>query len=111
MVSYGGGLVRDQIRMANMKFLQEDNFYICTCGATAVCLSCVGYADEPEICLSMWSLGFDGPGGRWKEKLRHIWHIIVRGHPYEDSVILSQGDATKMATKLIEFVNRSTGES
>ena len=89
----------------------EEEFYVCSCSATAISLS--RYKDDPigEIHISMWEQGISARRDSWWERLRHIWHIIRKGHPFEDYLILSQEDAVSLTSKLNEWTNRTTGTS
>lgn len=55
------------------------------------------YGGEFEI--SWWQMGQYNE--TWKERLRHIWHILRRGHPYSDWISLDPDDATKLAKFLL----------
>ena len=90
----------------------EEEFYVCSCGANAISLlRWVGDPDDTDISISMWERGSSGREDSWHERLRHIWHIIRKGHPFEDEVILSQDDALRLLGKLSEWTNKTSGTS
>lgn len=39
------------------------------------------------------------------QKLRHCWHILRTGHPYNDQICLSKRDAKKLAKWLNKALN------
>lgn len=62
--------------------------------------SCVGscslirftYYKESGIDISMYDqLGYYNYS--WRDKLRHIWYIITKGHPWSDHTVLNKGHA------------------
>lgn len=84
--------------------LNEKNFYVCQCGGEAIALSAWYEDDElEEVLLSYWRIGHSFNAG-WRERLRHIWHIIRYGHPYADEILLSPSDAANFAHRLLEIV-------
>lgn len=48
------------------------------------------------IGISMWLTQDFG----WKARLRHIYHIIVYGHPYPNAVTLSATTADELSSRL-----------
>ena len=84
---------------------EKEEFYVCVCGCTAISLSRWIYdPDDTDINISMWARGLSNRNDSWRERLRHIWHIIRKGHPFEDNVILSKEDARRLSEKLGEWV-------
>ena len=70
----------------------------CECGCHAVFVT--NWDDEDMVCFSMWRYGT--PRYSLKERLRAIWYILKRGHPYEDEVILDYPAAQELARFLLE---------
>ncbi len=82
--------------------MKTEQLVSCTCEAHKITLT-VDYDESleiekywnPLIYLSVWKLyGENVPG--WKEKLRHIWHIIKNGNPWDDQVILDFDQLIKL---------------
>ena len=87
-----------------------EEFFTCICDGTAICLS--HYPNDPddnEISISLWERKLGGHGDDWGYRLRHIWQIITRGHPYTDAVVLRQEDALRLLAKLSEWTNKTSG--
>lgn len=56
--------------------------------------------DDKFICLSLWRHGVDGHRASLRDRLEHIWHIIKRGHPYTDTVLLKPKRAHELGSQL-----------
>ena len=100
------------MRVSKQPWKLEEEFYVCICGTTAICLT--HYPNDPEdtdINIALWEQGVNNRDTSWRERLRYIWYIIRKGHPYTDYVILSQADAIRLAQKLNEWTNKTTGTS
>lgn len=64
---------------------------------------------NPLMNLSIWKLEREN-SPRWKEKLRHIWYIITRGYPWEDSIVLGYDELLELrdgVNKTISFYEES----
>jgi hypothetical protein len=86
----------------------EEKFFVCDCGAEAIGLSTWDTDDKTtEVCLSFWSFGNDSGHYSWKDKMRHIWQIIKKGHPYTDSVILNAEKTKELGNLLLSIVEKS----
>lgn len=48
-----------------------------------------------DNCISFWTLGHDG-NYDWIFRLRLIWQVITRGHPYTDTIILNRRETQKL---------------
>ncbi len=83
---------------------EKSTMVLCECGSEAIQVS--WWDDEPEVFLSNWTSGLPNTGIVWKHRIKHIWQIITRGHPYTDSVILSPDEAKKLADALWKAVSR-----
>ena len=75
---------------------EHGTMVFCECGSEAIQVS--WWEDDPEVFLSNWSHGSGGIV--WRHRLKHIWQILRKGHPYTDSVILSPDEAKKLADAL-----------
>lgn len=62
--------------------MSEERLFLCTCGGEGITFQ----VDEDGLMLAMWRVG--GVDTGWRNRLRHIWQIIKRGHPYTDDMIL-----------------------
>lgn len=81
----------------------------CECGSEIISITKWDNAepwndDDPEIFLSFYSIGAGGHRPTWRYRLKYIWQIIRRGHPYTDSIVLSEEEAKGFADKLWRFV-------
>lgn len=70
--------------------------------------SCIGeglhvtYAEDiDETFLSFWEYGCKDSKTAWKYRLRHIWHIIKYGTPFDDEVMLDKIGRTMLIETLI----------
>lgn len=85
-----------------------DLFLKCSCGCSALLATPNKEEHETEIYVSLWGLGFDNRIPGLLERLRWCWRIFTTGNPYADTVILSECDAKKLATFIIENTKEST---
>ena len=69
------------------------------CGCSGEIIAVSKWRGDPEICLSMYSIG-EGYRPNWRFRFRHIWHIIRRGHPYSDTIVLSGEEAGRLSELL-----------
>lgn len=53
------------------------------------------------LSISFYKYGHVGSYYSWRERLRHIRHIIKEGHPYSDNIILRKSERLK----LTEYLN------
>lgn len=69
----------------------------CNCFAEGITIE----SDEELslVFLSFWTLG-NGHELGWKQRLDYCWRILWHAKPYEDQVVLSIGDARKLAARL-----------
>jgi hypothetical protein len=56
--------------------------------------------DSGEIYVSCYEPR--GTKYTWGYRLKHIWHILTKGHPYHDDVILSVEDSKQLGVWLLE---------
>jgi hypothetical protein len=79
-------------------------FIPCECGAEAVVLSYWPDDEDKMIFLSMWAVQ---PGGRfydWRHKIQHIWHILKKGHPYTDDIVLNLKEVERLRNALTRAI-------
>ena len=69
--------------------------------------SCIGeglhvtYEDDiDETFLAFWDYGRKDSKSAWKYRLRHIWHIIKYGTPFDDEVTLDKTGRTLLMEAL-----------
>jgi hypothetical protein len=67
----------------------------CDCSAHELHLT----YDEDFIELSIWNDGWQKYG--LSHKLRHIWQIIWRGHPWTDQILLTKENSLRLSEELI----------
>ena len=57
-----------------------------------------------DIWVSFWKYGQRGAHGwPWKQRIKHIWAVITRGHAYDSMIVLSQATAKEIGQRLIEL--------
>lgn len=94
------------------KSQEEYHFIKCSCHAEAVEVSQFLDKDDNEISMCFWEMGKGETGGySWGHKLRLIWKVIAKGHPYNDSIILGEGEARQLAEILVRFADRMKNNS
>lgn len=80
-------------------------FIQCQCGTEGIMIS-YDYKEKglPVIDLAFFVYGYitNRPLTLWK-KLRYCWHILIKGEPFTDEVILNQKNAKELAKELIKF--------
>jgi hypothetical protein len=60
-------------------------------------------ADEDGLYLSIWERGYGHDNTlSWKQKLRYIWQILIRGKPYGDQIVLDREGCFALSKALIE---------
>ena len=76
----------------------------CDCHTEMVTLE--KFDKEPTIYLCMWSRGHWASGGMdIRNRIRWIWRIISKGHPYADEICLDVVKARRMAETLNRLAN------
>ena len=83
--------------------MDKQRFFTCECHGEGIIVSL--WDDDPEVIvsLSLWRYGAGDYGiTRWRNRLRHIWYILRRGHPYTDDILLS-GRSQDPKSKLQEW--------
>lgn len=75
--------------------MSEITLFACSCSSEGLSLD----VDEDGASISLWRLGATNES--WKYRLRHIWYIIKRGHPFTDDVILDWPTAEKFARHIL----------
>jgi len=84
--------------------MKQDNkiiFYTCACYGEGIILEY--QENEPQADLSFWQRGFDDKKFSWKNRFRIIWKILTTGLPYNDMIILTKAEASKLGTDLLTF--------
>ena len=77
-------------------------YFECECSSELISITKWG-GDRPEIFMSMYSIGIGGHRPNWRYRLKYIWHIITRGHPYTDSIVLSAEEAGRLSELLAKI--------
>lgn len=80
-------------------------YFECECSCTIIAI--LKWRGDPEICLSMYSID-EGHRANWRFRLGHIWHIIRRGNPYSDSIVLSGEEAGRLSDLLTKISDEET---
>jgi len=78
-------------------------FMPCDCSCSALVVSPHDDFDE-WLTVSMWLNGH--PHYSWRNRLRHIWHIIKNGHPYTDAVLLDAPNVKALKSACDDWLNR-----
>jgi len=76
-------------------------FITCSCDSEAIVLE--KYHGENEIYLSLFGRGLNIKRYNIKDRLRHIWYIIINGFPYTDEIVLSKDKAIELARTLMSL--------
>jgi len=53
-----------------------------------------------SLYISYYTCGQQGNHYSWKYRLKHIWHIIRKGTPFDDYITLNQEEINKLRTFL-----------
>ena len=77
--------------------MDDKLWLLCDCYHHALVIS---RFDDDATALSFWRYG-NWEGG-WRERVRHIWHILKHGHPYADEIVLKDRDARRLARYLLD---------
>lgn len=81
-------------------------FFQCDCGQEAIGMDVLEWdKGEMTIGLSFWSSGHS-IHYPWMYQLKHIWHIIRKGHPYADEVILTGDKAKEFGQLLLNIAEK-----
>ncbi len=85
--------------------IERTEYFECECGSEIIAISAWEDTDweEGEIIMSLYSIGAGGHRPTWRYRIKYIWHIIRRGHPYSDAVVLSREEATRLSDTLREM--------
>lgn len=75
-------------------------FLMCDCYSHALFVE--KFKDEEEVCISLFQYGYSGKNMSWFQRLKWCYRIIIYGHPWTDSVILS----TENQKQLKDFLNK-----
>lgn len=55
----------------------------------------------PMWYFSFWSRGHDGEKMTWRNRIRTIWQILRKGHPYGDDLVYEKQDLTRLTRFLL----------
>ncbi len=78
--------------------------YTCQCHSEAVTIE-VNHEDQ-EVYVTGWQMSPGVGTMSLKERLRWAWHIITRGFPFNDHIILSFDTARQISTDLYHQLKR-----
>ena len=82
-------------------------FVECECHGEGIMIGYDSSDPFPQLDLAFFSLGLKGKGEMSiKEKIRWCWHIITKGYPWNDEIMLRQETAKELAKHLLEFANK-----
>lgn len=86
-----------------------DKFFQCHCGTEGIALT-YEYSNEkgeeviPLIDIAFWRIGYYTQSTlTFKEKIRWIWQIIIKGKLWGDMVTLNPQEAKGLADYLLKF--------
>ena len=81
---------------------KEKMFFICECHSDALAVERIDDNGVPMYEIACWSYGHGYHTGRFGfgERLRFIWQIIKRGHPFCDFVIFDRATLDKLIEHL-----------
>jgi len=85
------------------KFEHKRELFCCDCHQEGILVEHFP-DDEPEeqiIYFSMWVVR--GWNTMWKFRLWHIWHIIRKGYPWVEDIMMSHEDAKRLGQYLLDI--------
>lgn len=80
--------------------IASDLYLSCDCGAETMCVQ----TDYEEIFLAIYRFKYS-QANLWY-RLRHCWHILTTGKPYEDEFVLDKKSAIKLAKWLLNVTSK-----
>ncbi len=84
---------------------KENVEYIeCTCGTEILRMSYAPSDDWPGLNIAFWVHGHGSYRIGFKERVRWIWHILRKGKPYDDMVILDTLKAGQMIAFTRDYI-------
>ena len=85
--------------------------YQCCCGEAGFVIDKWDNESDEEICFSFWKYGTnEGCRYPWRVRLKCIWQILTKGHPFTDEIILNKQTVETLITDLIEITNKKIEE-
>lgn len=90
-------------------FIENPALFICTCNGHVLSVEKWDGMEAPQYFITT----FAATGGRvsWKDRIKHIWHIIRKGEPYSDQIILSEWQMINLADTILAMTEkRNLGE-
>ena len=90
-----------------IKFIQ------CECGGEGVLVThWEGDTTYKEVYFTMFSSGtYNDSTLSFRERIRHAWNIIKTGHPFTDSLILTESAVKELGQYLINIKFEDNGDS
>ncbi len=87
-----------------MKYWEK--FYECACNSEGIMISYEHEDDEfKQLDMAFFNNGFNGKQLGFKERLRWAWHILRKGLPWIDCVILDKKTAKELGKDLLKWGN------
>jgi hypothetical protein len=86
--------------------MENKIFIECECGTEMIQLERDQYEGTQDIYMSFFRYGHNG-NFPWKLRLQYIWQIIIKGHPYSDSIILNKQEQNELIKFLVGDNNES----
>ena len=95
------------------KPVEEDHFLVSGCVGEVIRVS-EGYSPFDShgntfywnLYLSFYNSMFSGTTG-WRQRLRHVWHIITTGTPWKDEVLLELEQAKILRNTIDKMIKRA----
>lgn len=76
-------------------------FIFCSCESEAIVLE--RFSKEEEIYIALFSRGLNVKRYNFKDRIRHILHIITKGFPYTDEIVLSKDKVKELIKALTDI--------
>jgi hypothetical protein len=91
---------------------KKSKFIECECGGEGMLVThYTNDIHDKEVYLSMFSIGIYTDGRlTFRERLRHAWHVMKTGKPFDDSLILSEKDTKELGQYLLDIKFEENGE-
>ena len=83
----------------------KQKYIKCSCGSEGLFL--IKFADEDEIYLSVWQMGYcQNNKLRLWDKIRYIWQIVKTGKPFHDQLVLDKA----ACDEIVQFIKTLNDE-
>ena len=76
-------------------------FIKCSCSSESLCLEKDPETDE--LYVSIWERGYCNNNKlSWCQRVKHCWHVLTKGKPYGDQVVLDRAGRSELIYALVD---------